>query len=85
MDNVWITGEACFVEVHCAILLLDMFENLYNKKFKHILAMIGYEQIRTKDRIFDQMNSQGLGLGIHHSSWYFLNRQAQERELLFIM
>jgi len=35
-----------------------MFENVYNKKFKHLLAMIGYEQIITKDRVFDQMNSQ---------------------------
>ena len=47
------------MEVHCAILLLDMFENFYKKKkFKHLLAMIGYEKIRTKDRVFDQMNSQ---------------------------
>ena len=63
MDNMWITVEACFVEVHCAILLLDMLEKFYNKKVKHLLAMIGYEQIRTKDRVFDQMNPQGFRVG----------------------
>ena len=51
------------MEVHCAILLLDMFENFYNKKFKHLLAMIGYEQIRTKDRVFDQVNFQCFRVG----------------------
>ena len=40
-----------------------MFENFYNKKFKHLLAMIGYEKIRTKDRVFDQMNSQCFRVG----------------------
>ena len=33
------------------------------KKFKHLLAMIGYEKIRTKDRVFDQMNSQCFRVG----------------------
>ena len=32
--------------------------SIKKKKFKHLLAMIGYEKIRTKDRVFDQMNSQ---------------------------
>ena len=45
------------MEVHCAILLLDIFEIFHNKKFKYLLPMIGYEQIRTKDRVFDQVNS----------------------------
>ena len=55
--------EACFVEVQCGILLFYMFENFHNKKFKHLLPMIGYEQIRTKVRVFDQMNSQCFRVG----------------------
>ena len=45
------------MEVHCAILLLGIFEIFYNKKFKYLLPIIGYEQIKTKDRVFDQVNS----------------------------
>ena len=55
--------ETCFVEVHYDILLLDIFKNFHNDKFKYILPMIRYEQIRTKGRVFDQMNFQCFRVG----------------------